>query len=117
MREFNSSSRSAARPSRCVAVNHFRRMPLVGSSLGCSGRNANRRRIAASTRAIDLSAKFIVPIMKTFFGKVKPLSSPEVEDQLVERLLSTDDLQPLVWLRAAFRMLAARQAPRRPSPG
>jgi hypothetical protein len=32
--------------------------------------NANRRRIAVSTRAMDLSAVFIVPMTKSFSGSV-----------------------------------------------
>ena len=40
----------------------------MGSSDGCNGRKANRRRIAVSTSAIERSAVFIVPRMRMFFG-------------------------------------------------
>jgi hypothetical protein len=47
------------------------RIPLVGGTEGCSSTKAKRRRIAASTSAMERSVVFIVPMRKMLGGMMK----------------------------------------------
>ena len=78
IRALSSSSRSAgARRHALAPAASARSRPGWDRARGSNATKAKRRRIAASTRAMERSAVFIVPIRKRFVGSVNRSSSGE----------------------------------------